>query len=119
MSGATLDTATEAVDTANWLQIEPQYCWHSEAYIRGNASALRAFAKALLAAADGAAATSETIFAGDGEGYRIEVLRVERPDDLPQPFYTVEIDRLDYQAGGKTYCGKCGRPQDMPSAGKK
>lgn len=71
-----------------WLQIQPQYCWHDEAYIRGNKAALKELAYSLLAAADGDAATTRDMFASDGEGYRIEIRRIERPDDFPDPYYT-------------------------------
>jgi len=79
------------IETTPYLQIEPQYAWHSEAYIRGNAAGLRALAHALLSAADGFAATTGDLFASDGEGYRIEILRIERPADFPDPFYTTIV----------------------------
>ena len=84
------------IETIDYIQLEPQHSWHGEAVIRGNASALRTLANALLAAADGDAATTPTVFASDGEGYKIEVRRLERPDDFPDPFYTIE---MDLQAG--------------------
>lgn len=108
--------AKSEMETLHYLQIEPQYMWHSEAYIRGNRSALLALAAALTEAANRDAATTEVLFASDGEGYQIEILRVEAPDNYPAPFYTTEIDPHNYKAGGKEYCGKCGRPQEMPTA---
>ena len=88
-----MDHLNNYVPIEPYVQIEPQYSWHMDAYIRGNAAGLRELAKALLAAADGDAATTETVFASDGEGYEIEVRRLERPNDYPEPFYTTLVER--------------------------
>jgi hypothetical protein len=80
------------IDDANWLQVKPQYCWHSEALIEGSASALRALANSLLVAANEGEATSEQFFARDGEGYRVEVRRKEKPEYLTEPFYTIQLE---------------------------
>lgn len=89
MRPMTEDTKKEQIKL---VQIEPQYAWHCEAIIRGNRAGLKELAYALLAAADGDAATTDTVFVGaDGEGYEIAIRRLERPDDYPQPFYTTLV----------------------------
>lgn len=96
-------------DRTMYLQIEPQHFWHHEAIIRGDAAALKELARAILAAADGQHSVTEIMFASDGEGYGIEVHRIEKPADFPPPFYTCEHEHRDYGIDTERYCGKCGK----------
>jgi hypothetical protein len=99
------------IDRVDYLQIEPQHYWHHEAYIRGNREALLALAEVLTKAANGTEAATGTLFASDGEGYHVIAIRVDRPDDLPDPFYSCQIDHPNYSAASVEYCGKCGKPR--------
>lgn len=76
-----------------WLHVYPQYAYHSELKIIGNAVALLHLADALRAAAETGAGKSSGI-TSDGEGFPIEILRTNttglRYTSLP---YTAEWAR--------------------------
>lgn len=64
----------EEFENLPWLHVYPQYSWHGELRIVGNASAFRALAAALIEAAEtGRAETEASVI--DGEGYSIEIQR--------------------------------------------
>lgn len=79
-----------------YLQIEPQHAWHGDAIIQGNESGLRKLAAALLKACESMAAQSAAscrpVFASDGEGYEIVIMRQERLSDFREPFYTINVE---------------------------
>lgn len=79
-----------------FVQIEPQHAWHGDAIIQGNESGLRKLAAALLKACESMAAASsaecKAVFASDGEGYNIRILRQERLSDFREPFYTINVE---------------------------
>lgn len=64
----------EEFENLPWLHVYPQYAYHGELRIVGNASALRALAAALLSAADTGKAQTKGI-TKDGEGYSIDIER--------------------------------------------
>ena len=75
-----------------WLHIRSQSTYHDEAEIIGTKAGLEAALKAIAAALanrDGNA----SVFANDGEGYRLSVRCSNRVRDLGQPFYVDEIAR--------------------------
>ena len=83
--------SADTLDFALWLQIQPQYAWHDDATITGNAAALRALGAVLTATADSDAGALQ-VFASDGEGYDLIVRRIERPDDFPRAYYSIETE---------------------------
>lgn len=63
-----------------FLHIYGQESWHEEAIVAGNREALIALADALRRAADDdGSPRSVEVFAGDGEGYEVFVVRVDEP----------------------------------------
>lgn len=90
MANSALDTTKNEVVT--WLQVLPQYTWHDELVIEGNAAALRALAAALLRAADGDGAECADLIASDGEGYTALIRRKERPDDMSNAHYVCQAE---------------------------
>ena len=76
----------------NFLQIVPQYCWHDDLTIEGNAAGLRALAELLLKAAEFQGADSDRFFPSDGEGYKIIVRRHENPATLRQNMYLHDLE---------------------------
>lgn len=64
----------EEFENLPWLHVYPQYTFHGDLRIVGNASAFRALAAALLTAADTGKAETEAAVI-DGEGYGIIIER--------------------------------------------
>lgn len=62
----------------NWLHVYPAPLWHDSVAIIGTQQALRHLAERLLAAADAGTAIADCC-ANDGEGYWLDIVRV---DDL-------------------------------------
>lgn len=74
--------------TVRWMNVYPAYTHHDFVAIVGDQQALQHLGERLLAAAAMGAATA-ICFATDGEGYAIEVLRVddiEERDDIIAPY---------------------------------
>lgn len=75
-----------------WLHIISQSTYHAEAEIIGTKAGLEVILSAInhaLADRDG----TETVFANDGEGYRVKVRRASGPTSMGSPVYLDEIGR--------------------------
>jgi hypothetical protein len=83
-------------DHLAWLHVYGQYSWHSEATIRGTKEGLVALRDALTEAIDYSGRGSASVMASDGEGYRVQVERVNTHATLGSPEYLFE---LEYQMG--------------------
>lgn len=70
-----------------WMHLYAQYIEHSPATIRGNVEALRKLRDAITEAIEGGTGEAKDIFASDGEGYSIEVQRVNTIAALGTPQY--------------------------------
>lgn len=82
-------SASVDFDTLEWLHIYGQFCWHSDANIRGTREGLTALRDAIndaLETGEGKAA----VVASDGEGYPVIVTRVNTCAALGSPEYIME-----------------------------
>lgn len=82
-------------DALAWLHVYGQYSYHSEAKIRGTANGLIALRDALSKAIESGEAIAKVI-ASDGEGYNVEIQRVNTQAALGSPEYLFE---LEYEMG--------------------
>lgn len=88
------------IDLAAWAHVYGQHFYHSPATIRGNREALRLIRDAIdhaLEAGEGEA----KLFAGDGEGYGLHVIRVNTMATLGSPEY---LYQLEYDLSFKEGC---------------
>lgn len=82
-------------DALEWLHVYGQYSYHSEATIRGTIAGLTALREAISKALEGGKGCARVI-ASDGEGYSLQVLRVNTQAALGHPEYLFE---LEYEMG--------------------
>lgn len=73
----------------NWLHVYGQFCWHSEATIRGTRDGLIALRDAIDAAIETGSGSAEVI-ASDGEGYSVDVIRSSTVRGIGRPEYIME-----------------------------
>lgn len=79
----------------NWLHVYGQFCWHSEAYIRGTREGLVVLRDALNTAIETGSGSAE-VFASDGEGYSVDVIRSSTVHGIGRPEYIME---REYELG--------------------
>lgn len=64
------------MNATGWMHIYPQGQWHMPAEIRGTTEALTALRDALTKAIEGDGTSEATAYAMDGEGYAVQIRRV-------------------------------------------
>jgi hypothetical protein len=79
-------------DSTPWLHIVPQFSFHGEAEIRGSSDGLRALRDAIDAALSGGAGEA-TVFASNGEGYGVTIVRCNTVGALGKPYYADQVAR--------------------------
>jgi hypothetical protein len=83
------------INRVAWLHIYGQHYWHSPATIRGNREALLALKAAIDVALEGSEGEA-VVFASDGEGYAVNVVRASTMAVLGHPEY---LYTLEHQMG--------------------
>jgi hypothetical protein len=83
------------LQTEPWLHIYAQYTNHAPATIRGTKEGLIALRDALTAAIDNGKGEG-TAYTSDGEGYPIEVQRVNVLNFLGRLPYTADLNRWQF-----------------------
>ena len=77
-------------DEESWIHIYAQFMWHGEATIRGSLGGLVALRDALNVAIERGAAEAKAS-TGDGEGYGIEIQRVNLHSSLGSVPYLQDL----------------------------
>jgi len=78
-------------DRLPWLHIYGQYIYHGPATIKGTRDGLTALRDAITKALECGEETAEA-FASDGEGYGVNILRVNTHASLGDPEYIYEAE---------------------------
>lgn len=79
------------IDKAAWLHVYGQHFYHGPAMLRGNRAALEALRAAVDQALEAGTGEAE-VFASDGEGYHVQVHRVNTMATLGTPEYLYELE---------------------------
>ena len=90
------------------LHVYPQGAWHDDVLIAGNRQALEALRDVVTRALEQGPDAFETVFAADGEGYRVVVRRMGEPVEDPE-WQSMRLPYTEeYARGGEGAAGAGG-----------